>query len=369
MAEQISSTQPKTRLYFIDMARTIAILLMLEGHFVHDSLSPIYANDSYPAYVTWKFIRGFTSPTFLTVTGLIFTYLLLGNEQYTFWQNMRVRKGFKRVTELLFWGYLLQFYAFHVLQCIAIGILTIILLYGMFRLIKVIPLWIYYFLAGTLLFYSQLFFGSLGTHYWPENAPTFIQNMFHGPHSEFPITPRMGYTMYGAMLGVLLYHYKNYVKTLAVILGIFGVGLLIFFGIKPFLLSLQNIPGLQDIAFYKMDWLLGKLGMVLVILAILLGLETYVLQIKKDNLFLKIGQNTLSIFIIHMMLLYGSVIRIGFNDFLREKLGPYEVIPYTLGFWLIFIVFVYYIDEIKLRLRFILWPMKKYSSLLFGIKL
>jgi uncharacterized membrane protein len=196
MAEQISLHKPKTRLYFIDMARTIAILLMLEGHFVHDSLSTIYVSDSYPAYVTWKFIRGFTSPTFLTVTGLIFTYLLLGNEQESFWKNMRVRKGFKRVVELLFWGYLLQYYAFHVLQCIAVGILSIILLYGLFRFIKVVPLWIYYFIAGTLLFYSQLFFGNLGTQYWPENAPTFVQNMFHGPHSEFPITPSFNLRMF-----------------------------------------------------------------------------------------------------------------------------------------------------------------------------
>lgn len=368
MGNPTSLNKPNTRLYFIDMARTIAILLMLEGHFVHDSLATAYANDSYPAYVAWKFIRGFTSPTFLTVTGLIFTYLLLGNEQQSFWQNMRVRKGFKRVVELLFWGYLLQYYAFHVLQCIAVGILTIILLYGLFRLVKVIPLWVYYFLAGTALFLSQLFFGSLGNQYWPAHAPTFIQNMFHGPHSEFPITPRMGYTMYGAMLGVLLYHYKHHVKSLPVIIGTLAAGVLLFFGIKPFLIWLQSLPGMGAIEFYKMDWLLDKFGMVLVILAILLGLETYVLKIKKDNLFLKIGQNTLSIFIIHMMLLYGSVIRIGINDFLHEKLSPYEAITFTLGFWLIFIVFVYYIDVIRAKLRFILWPMKKYSSQLFGIK-
>ena len=179
----------------------------------------------------------------------------------------------------------------------------------------------------------------------------------------------MGYTMYGAMLGVLLYHYKNYVKSLPVIIGTFAIGLLLFFGIKPFLVWLQSLPNLHAIEFYKMDWLLDKFGMVLVILSLLLGLETYVLNIQKDNLFLKIGQNTLSIFIIHMMLLYGSVIRIGINDFLHEKLGPIEVIPYTLGFWLIFIVFVYYIDVIRAKLKFILWPMKKYSSQLFGIKL
>jgi uncharacterized membrane protein len=368
MAEQISFNKPKTRLYFIDMARTIAILLMLEGHFVHDSLALEWVNESLPAYRTWKFIRGFTSPTFLTVTGLVFTYLLLGNEHLKFWENMRVRKGLKRVIELLFWGYLLQYYAFHVLQCIALGIFTIIILYGVYRLVRVIPLWVYYFVAGTLLFCSYLFVGQLGTTHWPAKAPAAIQNIFHGPHSLFPITPHMAYTMFGAMLGVLLYQHKEKVKSLPVILGAFVIGFAIFYNVKPFLLWLQTFDQLQHIPFYRMDWLYEKLGIVLVVLAVLLGLETYVLRIKKENLFLKIGQNTLSIYIIHMMLLYGSVIQIGINDFLHEKLGPVEVIPYTLAFWLIFIVFVYYIDQIRAKLHFILWPLKKYSSQLFGIK-
>ena len=148
---------PKTRLYFIDMARTIAILLMLEGHFIHDSLALKWADDSYPAYVTWKFIRGFTSPTFLTVTGLVFTYLMLGNDRVSFFKNIRIKKGFKRVVELLFWGYLLQYYAFHVLQCIAVGILFIILIYGLWRNMRFIPLYLLYVLAGLGLFLSYLF--------------------------------------------------------------------------------------------------------------------------------------------------------------------------------------------------------------------
>jgi uncharacterized membrane protein len=358
----------KSRLYFIDMARTIAILLMLEGHFVHDSLALEWASDSYPAYVVWKTIRGFTSPIFLTVTGLVFTYLLMGNEQVKFWQNIRVRRGLKRVVELLFWGYLLQYYAFHVLQCIAIGILTIISLYGIYRLVKVIPLWIYYFLAGTGLFLTYLFFGEMGENYWPKNAPTFIQNIFHGPKSLFPITPHMAYTMYGAMLGVLLFTFKTHVKSWPVILGTFALGLLVFLGIKPLLIWGSSWDLFHGMPLYKMDWLYEKFGMVLMVLSILLALETFVLKIKKDNLFLRIGQNTLSIYIIHMMVLYGSIIKIGVNDFLHQRLGPYELIPITLGFLTSFIIFVYYIDAIRKKLSFILLPMKKYTNLLFGIR-
>lgn len=362
------SAQPKTRLYFIDMARTIAILLMLEGHFIHDSLALQWADESYPAYVTWKFIRGFTSPTFLTVTGLVFTYLMLGNERVSFFKNIRIKKGLKRVVELLFWGYLLQYYAFHVLQCIAVGILCIILIYGLWRSVQFIPLFLLYMLAGFGLFLSYLFFGQLGETYWPAKAPAFIQNIFHGPYSLFPITPHMGYTMFGAALGVLIHRHKEQVKSWKVILLALILGFSIYFGVKSLLVALEAIPGLQDLHLYRMDWLLQKLGIVIVVLATLLGLETYVFNIKKENLFLKIGQNTLSIYIIHMMILYGSVIKYGINDYLHHQLGPWEAIPYTLGFWLVFIVYVYYIDAIRAKLHFILWPMKKYSSKVFGIE-
>ena len=361
--EKLSQNNIKTRLYFIDMARTIAILLMLEGHFVHDSLAAIWENDAYPAYVIWKTIRGFTSPIFLTVTGLVFTYLLMGNDQIEFWHNKRVRRGFKRVIELLFWGYLLQYYAFHVLQCIALGILCIIVVYGVYRIIKIIPLWIYYFLLGTFMFSTYIFFGDLGDTYWPKGAPMLIQNVFHGPHSLFPITPHMAYTLYGAMLGVLIYRYKQYIKTKGVILGAFLLGLSLFVFVKPLFIWLST----SSFYLYKLDWLFEKFGVVLMVLSILLALETFILNIKKDSLFLKIGQNTLSIYIIHMILLYGSIIHIGINDFLHKKLDPIELIGYTSVFISIFIVFVYFIDRIRSGLSFILLPIKMYTNRLFGI--
>ena len=92
---------------------------------------------------------------------------------------MRVKKGLKRVVELLFWGYLLQVYAFHVLQCIGIGIFFILVIYGLFKLLKIVPLWFLFFLAGTAVFSLNLYFIHFeDNEYWPANAPSFIQNMF-----------------------------------------------------------------------------------------------------------------------------------------------------------------------------------------------
>lgn len=367
-AATTETISPNKRLYFIDIARSIAILLMLEGHFVHDSLALDLRDDSNTIYHYWKFIRGFTSPVFLTVTGIVFTYLLLGNEHTGFWKNMRVRRGLKRVVELLFWGYLLQFYAFHVLQCIGVGILTIITLYGISRYIKFIPLWIYYALAGILLFMSYLYFGLLPEgHYWPINAPAFIQNIFHGKHSLFPLTPHMGYTMFGAMIGVILFKAKDKVKTPPFILGGFLIGFILYAFSKKFLLIVGELSFFPNNSLYRMDWLFEKLGMVFMVLTLLLALESYIFKIKKSNLFLKIGQSTLSIYIIHMILLYGSLTGRGLTDYFHEQLNAYQIVPCTLLFVLSFVVFALYLERIKKELQFILLPIKKITNRLFFI--
>ena len=99
----------KPRLQFIDMARSFAILLMLEGHFTGAALANQYRNEDYILYNIWHNLHGLTSPLFFTVTGLVFVYLLTGtNSVEPFFQNSRVKKGFNRVSMLLFWGYIIQ---------------------------------------------------------------------------------------------------------------------------------------------------------------------------------------------------------------------------------------------------------------------
>ena len=358
----------KTRLYFIDIARSIAILLMLEGHFVDNGLMDVYRDTNNDIYNAWLFVRGFTSPIFLTITGIVFTYLLIGNNHLEYFKNNRIKKGYKRVVELLFWGYVVQVYAFHVLQCIGIGILSILILYGIYKAFKIIPLWVYFFFAGTIIFSSYIVISSWPKeYYWPESAPIFIQNMFHGKYSIFPILPRMGYTMYGAMIGVILYTYKSKVKEWSFILSVFLIGAFLYFFLKDVLLILDGIFAHPIYHLYKVDWLYECLGMVLIILSILIALEKFIGEIK-PNLFLKIGQNTLTIYILHMVVLYGSITGFGINRVIHKNLTPWQILPATICFIMFFIILIYYLDEIKLKLDFILKPIKKLVNKLFYIK-
>ncbi len=358
----------KTRLYFIDIARSIAILLMLEGHFVDNGLMDVYRDTNNDIYNAWLFVRGFTSPIFLTITGIVFTYLLIGNNHLEYFKNNRIKKGYKRVVELLFWGYVVQVYAFHVLQCIGIGILSILILYGIYKAVKIIPLWVYFFFAGTIIFSSYIVISSWPKeYYWPESAPIFIQNMFHGKYSVFPILPRMGYTMYGAMIGVILYTYKSKVKEWSFILSVFLIGAFLYFFLKDVLLIIDGIFAHPIYHLYKVDWLYECLGMVLIILSILIAIEKLIGELK-PNLFLKIGQNTLTIYILHMVLLYGSITGFGINRVIHKNLTPWQIVPATICFILFFVILIYYLDEIKLKLDFFLKPIKKLVNKLFYIK-
>ena len=95
------------RLYFIDALRAFAILMMLQGHFISSLLAPEWQQTDSTLYVLWKYCRGFTAPIFFTITGWVFYFLLLRNPLQG-WGNPRIKKGLKRVFELLFWGYLLR---------------------------------------------------------------------------------------------------------------------------------------------------------------------------------------------------------------------------------------------------------------------
>lgn len=365
MAEAAPVKRP--RLKFIDIARSIAILLMLEGHFVDITLgenfrTPDYikpfTDNHYLAHDLWLMIRGYTSPLFLTVTGLVFVYLLYFSNNLPYRENNRIKKGFVRVAELLFWGYVLNPHGFHVLQCIGVGILLILLVYGVYKLVRVIPLWIYYFSISLLIFslwapLSHIVDLNGKKIPWPYNWPPFIQNMIWAPsnRSMFPLAPNLGYTFFGATVGVLLHAgwMTKWKWSIPVFLITTGSFLAFFSG--SFLQWLTRTLAHASINInwlYKADWLLDTLGWVLIVLAILSTVEK--LFTIRENLFIHIGQNTLSIFIVHMILLYGAVTSYGIASYYNRAfnpLGPYGAAIGAALFLALFVIFVKYIDPLR----------------------
>lgn len=387
----------KPRLKFIDMARSIAILMMLEGHFTGAALNDSYRNTDYFLYQVWHVIHGLTSPLFFTVTGLIFVYLLIGGKSdVRFWDNIRVRKGGRRVLQLLFWGYFIQlnlwvigksiyygsefhmdwFYAFHVLQSIGIGILMVISIYGVYRLFKIGKLYWYYLIGGTLMliFYSWmkdyirhdelLITNGFSTHpnFWPNGAPKIIQNMFYGQFSEFSFV-RMGfYTLFGGMLGAIIRTYEHRVREWWFGITVIVVGLLVSIFARYFLIGVDELTesiGLTARGVMELNATsLSRFGQVVVLIGILMLIDRS-FNIKAP-LFLKVGQTTFPIYVVHVIILYGGLFGLGLKGLAFDRdLSPYAAAAISLTAIAFFVLMVKYIDPLT----------KIYDSVMYALRL
>ncbi len=381
MSENTSTTVPKIqheRLKFIDMARSIAIILMLEGHFITltfrdyqpltDTLRKT-GNSGSTVFDWWVNLRGFTAPLFFTITGLVFVYLLTKHEEKDgktpFFKIPRVKKGIRRVIMILFWAYILQInlkyliyylhgnmnsqlYAFHILQSIALGIACLILIYGFHKLIKKGPLSFYYLISGIIFFSLYPYFHTFSEgHYFPEKAPEVIQNIFHGPKSEFPIIPWMGFVLFGGMLGAITHQYEQYLRKKWFPYLTFLIGLFLFlfasvFGKGIDYLLAHFFEQSSNLMFEKNSWLYAKFAEVIMLLSFLMLIEQYI-KIK-ESLFLKMGQNTLPIYIVHVIILYGAITGYSLKDLFKTELTASESIIGAVLFIVAFAFFIKYIE-------------------------
>ncbi len=389
--EENQPREKKTRLKFIDMARSLAILMMIEGHFTGAALSTEFRKEAYLLYKIWHNIHGITSPLFFTVTGVVFVYLLSANNNVPYFENTRVKKGFKRVVELLFWGYFIQlsfwsiiksmyygspfhlewFYAFHVLQSIGVGILFLLLIYGLFKWVKKGALYWYYLIGGLAIFtayaylkhYIQTEEELIKNHikdipsYFPTKAPAFIQNMFYGPYSDFSFLRYSGYTILGGMLGniVRIYESKTREWWFGVIFIISGLFLSIF--IQPILHVLDHFTDwirLTKHGVYELNaTAFIRFGQVVSLLGIFMLIDKYFNV--RTGLYIKMGQNTLPIYVIHVIILYGGIFGFGLKPLLfDENLTP--TVSATISFMAIifFALMVKYIETLEKYYRLIM---------------
>ena len=331
------------RLYFIDAMRAWAILMMLQGHFIDGLLDNAFRDNTDLTFNIWKYFRGITAPVFFTVSGFIFTYLLIRVPQKGL-QNPRIKKGIKRGLQLIFIGYLLRtnllgilggeiydaFYLVDVLHCIGLSLLGIIGIYLLSQNGKksLLPSLLIGVTGVLFLFepiYSQWSFSFL---------PQAMGNYFTKANgSVFTIIPWFGYTTFGAFMSVLFTRYKNfknlyqYAITLCLLTGLS----LIFFS-SDFLLGLSELTGISVFEEIAMNnYLFIRLGDVFLVFAAFMLFRS----LMTNATVLKIGQSTLSIYVIHFVILYGSFTGLGLYRFFHHELSPTTAITGAVVFMII----------------------------------
>lgn len=374
----------KPRLKFIDMARSIAILMMLEGHFTGAALGEEYQSNTYLLYSIWHNIHGLTSPLFFTVTGVIFVYLLSADNSPNYFENQRVKKGYRRVLQLIFWGYFIQLnlwtiakaiyyqtaprfdwlYAFHVLQSIGVGILFLLIIYGIYKWLNVGKLYWYYLIGALILFFAYSLLKNYedadklacpdlvncARNYYPTWAPRFIQNMFYGQYSDFSFVRFSGYTILGGMVGNIIRINEQNARKWWFGTAFIAVGLTLVFFIQSWFHAFDSFTEwikLTQKGVYELNSTsIIRFGQVLIVLGILMLIDS---RFKvKAPLFLKLGQNTLPIYIVHVLILYGGIFGFGLKPLaFDENLPPYAAVAVSITAILFFILMVKYIEPLE----------------------
>jgi len=358
----LPSPSAPLRLRFIDMARSAAILLMLEGHFVGLMVADEFRIPGHPGYDFWNSLRGIAAPLFFTVAGLVFAYLLTGNSHLPFFRNPRVTKGLKRSGILLFWGYALQLNvfrlpeylrgdflpwtgAFHVLQSIGVALVVLIAVFGIGQSLRRIPLELLYLAGGVLVLAAYGYLQSLpaGSRV-PAGVPAVFQNPIKGPHSVFPIAPWVAFSLYGAVVGVLVRRYREHVAGPWFPLAFFGCAIVLQLAGWLAHASGQWFPEIKAVAD-GYSWFHGRLAQIVAILGVLVLIE-HRLKIR-DSWLLRVGKHTFPIYVLHVIILYGGLFGVGLGDLWARSLTPWQAGFGALLFMAFFVLLVPYFDSVS----------------------
>ncbi|MFC2635035.1 MAG: heparan-alpha-glucosaminide N-acetyltransferase domain-containing protein [Capnocytophaga granulosa] len=330
--------QTTSRLIFIDIIRAFAICMMLEGHFIDGLLAPEYRDENNLFYATWHYIRGMTAPVFFTVSGFIFTYLLIKeqNPAKMGWNHVRVQKGVRRGINLIIIAYLLRANILNlftpgytdmnvrrvdVLHCIGLSLLFLIAFYLLtYRRKNRLRMSI--MLLGTT--FVAFFFEPIYSHLTYEYLPMALANYFTKENgSVFTIFPWFGYASLGGFMGFLFYKNREnpHLYRNMIIWYIFlGVILITFPYWMGKIADTLQIHSLQLIAHG--DYLIKRIGNVLLFFALFMILR----HVITSPTLQKIGQNTLSIYVIHYIILYGSFTGMGLYRYFHDQLTPWQAI-------------------------------------------
>ena len=317
------------RILFIDLARAIAVLLMVQGHTIDALLHPDYRTSL--QYNSWLYLRGLTSCTFLFLSGAAFSLTAMRH-----WDDQRrlSRRAVKRIRRLVFFfalGYFVKFpmgkfvhlqyatderwrsfLAVDVLQNVAFTLLALQALMWLTRTPKVFSTacaW----LAGLMVGLTPMVHGVDWRASMPLAVAAFLN---HETGSIFPLFPWAGFTLLGATFGVTFgpWATRDHLQPLARGLFLVGAALAIGAGVLGeygwFEYGVHDWWRASPLSFVQ------RLGSVLLLLSVVAGIGNYVTRLTPP--LQGLAEESLLVYAVHVALLYGSLWTVG----LGPRFGP-----------------------------------------------
>lgn len=356
-------SEKKHRIIFIDLIRALAVIQMVQGHSIDALLAPEYRSLDYPAYYFWNFMRGITAPVFMFSAGTVFTYLFrLVNDPFE--NNPRVRKGFLRFLLLVVIGYLLRyptytifdfsgitqerldiFFAVDVLQLIGFGLFFLLISAFIAEKTKLSDTLVFLFISGFFFIATPFVIKINWINYFPQPIAGYI---YTGTGSLFPLFPWAGYVVLGGVLGSYLARNPLVFKSnkFSFNLAIFGAALILVSKISV-LISNKVFNYYYIDTSYNLDTIIFRVGFVLMLNSAVSFISQKIESIPK--IIIIVGRNTLLIYVVHLIILYGSAWNPGLAFIYGAKLDVAPTIIIALLMITLMILMVYVFNKLKFR--------------------
>jgi hypothetical protein len=230
-----------------------------------------------------------------------------------------------------------------VLQVIATGILLIITLFLVIEKLRLNDYWVF----GSIAFFIMLLFPLTELVNWTKYFPVYLASYFYkGTGSQFPLFPWLGFLLAGAMLGSYLAKNPLVFKTARFSRNLFLIGVL-FFAIS----GVGHIIGTLWFKYYYWDTspnlMFMRIGFVLVLNSIVSIICLKIVSIPR--IIILIGRNTLLIYVVHLVILYGSAWNPGLSVLFDKAFGVWNTLGSAILMLGLMTLMVFVIHKLKVK--------------------
>lgn len=319
------------RLYALDLARFIAMIMMMQGHTLDTLVSSSIINTEIFPWNIWTYIRGLTAPVFLMVSGAVHVFVLKREQDGTLTQKTK-RKRLTWALTVLGLGYLMTFpasrivdlpfvspQAWHyvmqvnILQLTGVSLLLLLLAAYFTRSNTSLGKVSLYSALGIILLSPLVHALSLHNY-----LPLLFSNYFSFANgSLFPLFPYAGFLFMGVAIGTFLEKFNVEERSSNIIkYGIrYGMAFLTVAGIMELAfrtLLPETIPGPMSPSM-----MLSRIGFVLIFFAFC-AYAVEKLHVWKES-FVFFSGKSLPIYMIHLFIIFGTPWSFGLASFYAKQ--------------------------------------------------
>jgi uncharacterized membrane protein len=317
---QIASKPGGMRLYALDLARFIAMIMMMQGHTLDALVSNSWIDVQVFPWNLWNFIRGLTAPVFLMVSGAVHVFAMKRGNDGAMSAESR-KKRLRWAFFLLMSGYLLifpanrifdlpflepqvwrHFFQANILQLTSITLVLVVWLSSITFSVRSLGIWS--FIASLVIFLLTPFIQSIS---WFTFLPEFFGSLLSYSHgSLFPLFPFSGFMFMGVAIGSLLYQMKAEQRDIFLSRHIFAVS-----GIALFVSAILMAIVSPAIPLPTGDYMMTDPAFMILRISIILSLFGICHHLYRQlpdygEIFTFFSGKSLHIYILHLVLIYGT---------------------------------------------------------------